>query len=114
MRGLVSPDSNRRPTVVSSGEQQVAVAWRRHDATTKPELRPSPTTTPNYANAELRRNRGGPLVAVTHAAPRHDALGVGRVRLDLGPESFHVYVERLGVTEVVGAPDPVDEHVARQ
>ena len=43
-------------------------------------------------------------------------MRVGRrgVALDLGAEPLDVHVERLGVAEVVRAPDPVDEHVARE
>ena len=35
--------------------------------------------------------------------------GLGRVRFDLGPEPLHVDVQGLGVANVVGAPDPVDQ-----
>ena len=41
-------------------------------------------------------------------------VGVRRVVLDLGPQALDVHVERLGVAEVVRAPDAVDEHVAGQ
>ena len=38
--------------------------------------------------------------------------GLGRVRFDLGPQPLHVDVERLGVADVVRAPDPLDQLAA--
>mgnify|MGYP003693955329 CR=1 FL=1 len=42
---------------------------------------------------------------------RAGLVGVG---LDLGPQPLDVHVERLGVADVVAAPHPVDQRVARQ
>ena len=39
-------------------------------------------------------------------------VGLRRVGLDLRPQALDVHVERLGVAEVVRAPDAVDQHVA--
>ena len=44
------------------------------------------------------------LVAVADAAHGHDAFGVSRVLLDLGPQPLDVHIERLGVAVVVRAP----------
>ena len=51
---------------------------------------------------------------VAETADRDDAGRVGRVRLDLGPQPLDVHVERLGVADVVAAPHPVDQRLARQ
>ena len=55
---------------------------------------------------------GGELEAVADPADRGDDRRGRRVLLDVGAQPLDVHVERLGVAEVVGAPDPVDQHVA--
>ena len=51
---------------------------------------------------------------VAEAAEGDDPRRVGRVGLDLGPQALDVHVERLGVADVVAAPHPVDQRLARQ
>ena len=54
------------------------------------------------------------LVLVPEAANSDDSLGVCRVDLDLRAQTFHMHVERLGVTDIVSAPHTIDESLARQ
>src|SRR5687767_4545504 len=53
-----------------------------------------------------------PVVLVAQAADSDDPGWGGRLGLDLRPEPLHMYVERLGVPDVVRAPDAVDERLA--
>src|SRR5690606_22838727 len=57
---------------------------------------------------------GRVLELVAQAPDRDDALGVRRIRLDLGAQALDVHVEGLGVPDVVVAPHPVDQGVAGQ
>src|SRR3954467_10327744 len=49
------------------------------------------------------------LELVAEAADGNDVAGRGRFRLDLRAQPLDVDVQRLGVPDVVGAPDAVDE-----
>src|SRR5918996_2288002 len=51
---------------------------------------------------------------VAQASNRHEVSRIAGVGLTLGSQSLDVYVERAGVPEVVGAPDPVDESLPSQ
>src|SRR5580658_5322694 len=69
---------------------------------------------PTWANSE-RSGRGlRSLVAIPDAAHRRDVFGVLGVVLDERAQSLDVHVERLGVADVVTAPDAVDQDLARQ
>src|SRR5262249_58195918 len=84
--------------------------------TTTPRSPAAPSRTSPIGARRWRRSAGSGagwlLVAVADAADGDDAGRVGRILLDLGPQALDVHVEGLGVAEVVGSPDPVDEHVA--
>ena len=56
----------------------------------------------------LRQRSNVPVIMLTARDSEVDKV----VGLDLGPQPLHVDVERLGVADVVGAPDPVDELAA--
>src|SRR5712692_2212999 len=58
-----------------------------------------------------RRSLHEPVAESPH---RHDVLGLVRVPFDLLTEALHVDVQRLGVAEVVGAPDLGDQVLAGQ
>ena len=62
----------------------------------------------------IRARDQAALELVAEAADRDDARRVGRVGLDLRPQALDVDVERLGVADVVAAPHPVDQRLARQ
>src|SRR3546814_6233160 len=47
--------------------------------------------------------------AVAEASHGHEHRRVARVRLDARADALDVHVERLGVSEVVGSPHPVDQ-----
>ncbi len=49
------------------------------------------------------------LELVAESANGHQVHRVGGVGFDLGPQPLDVDVERFGVSDVVGAPDPVDQ-----
>ena len=53
--------------------------------------------------------RGSGLELVAQPPHGDDVRRVGRVGLDLRPQPLDVHVEGLGVADVVGAPDPVDQ-----
>src|SRR3954471_12311972 len=54
------------------------------------------------------------LELVADSTNGHEGSGLRRFGLDLGAQSFDMDVERLGVTDVVGAPDAVDQLTARE
>src|SRR5580704_5624235 len=54
------------------------------------------------------------LVAVADTTHGRDVFGVLRVVLDQRAQSLDVHVERLGVADVVTAPDAIDEYFTGQ
>src|SRR3954452_20364391 len=66
--------------------------------------------TPRYARS-ARQKRASGRVLVAQAADGDDAAGRRRFGLDLRTQPLDVHVEGLGVADVIGPPDPVDQRV---
>src|SRR3954453_787194 len=57
---------------------------------------------------------GRAVEAVPDASDGHEVTGNRRVRLELGPQALDVHVQRLGVPEVVRAPDAAHQLLTGQ
>src|SRR5699024_5433935 len=68
---------------------------------------------PEPCSGALRTSRGGSGAAgfelVAQAPHGHQVHRVPRVLLDLGAQALDVHIQGLGVADVVGPPDPVDQ-----
>src|SRR4051794_17478522 len=82
-------------------------SWSRTAGTTRST--PSGSAAPRRAD---ERPGGSQVELVAQPAHRDEVLRLAGVGLDLGPQPLHVDVEGLGVADVVGAPDAVDELAA--
>src|SRR6056297_749779 len=76
------------------------------------EARTAPTS-PQRPGGDVRRNSAG-HEAVPDASGGDDQLRIVRVILDLEPEPTDVRVDETGVAEVLVAPHPLEQLIARQ
>src|SRR6478735_978886 len=82
-------------------------SWSRTAGTTRST--PSGSGAPRRADERPVESQ---VELVAQTAHGDEVLGLARVGLDLGAQPLHVDVQRLGVSDVVGAPHPVDELTA--
>jgi len=74
-----------------------------------------PTVHVNGDQAQYLRLRSPlALELVAEPAHRHQVYGVGRVAFNLGPQPLDVDIERLGIADIIRAPDPIDQLSAGQ
>src|SRR5674476_1475500 len=76
---------------------------------TSPLRRSSPLVPEPHALKATTAHCSRVLELVAQTAHGDDELRVRRVRLDLGAQALDVDVQRLGVTDVIATPHPVDE-----
>ncbi|SCE87065.1 hypothetical protein GA0070612_1762 [Micromonospora chokoriensis] len=105
----------------SAGDSSATSAPKEHRQTSVPPPRSRSALDSRPEERERTRRRGpapgadplrvrrSRLELVAQPPDGDDEAGRGRLRLDLGAQALDVHVKRLGVTDVVGTPDPVDE-----